>query len=216
MCVCVWVCQPVHDCVWPSASVEPIVCVCVSEWVSECVCICVCHFLRLWTYSIKTQRCVHVIAWACVCMCVCERACVCVCVWTPSSLHWALTFMEPAGHVRAHNDPRERVLGWGRAKKVPGGLGVDGGLEVGGKELLYRAVWCGLCVFMHLLQKKVLLKEFCELINPLHQQNWKLLTCYCQGNGFFSVKQVPKHHGKWTTDPTNLKHKLRRHYGQTL
>lgn len=105
--------------------------------------------------------------------------------------------MEPAGHVRAHNDPRERVLGWGRAKKVPGGLGVDGGLEVGGKELLYRAVWCGLCVFMHLLQKKVLLKEFCELINQIHQQNWKLLTCYCLGNGFFSVKWIAKHHGKW-------------------
>lgn len=161
--------------------------------------VCACNCMSL---------CVHVCVWA--------RACVCVCVWTPSSLHWALTFMEPAGHVRAHNDPRERVLGWGRAKKVPGGLGVDGGLEVGGKELLYRAVWCGLCVFMHLLQKKVLLNEFCELINPLHQQNWKLLTCYCQGNGFFSVKQVPKHHGKCTTDPTNLKHKLRRHYGQTL
>lgn len=43
--------------------------------------------------------------------------CVCVCVWSPGSLHWALTFMEPAGHVRAHNDPRERergALGWGR------------------------------------------------------------------------------------------------------
>lgn len=37
--------------------------------------------------------------------------------------------MEPAGHVRAHNDPRERGprLGEG-TEEVPGGLGVDGGL----------------------------------------------------------------------------------------
>lgn len=35
--------------------------------------------------------------------------------------------MEPAGHVRANNDPGERVHGWGRAKEVPRGLSVDGG-----------------------------------------------------------------------------------------
>lgn len=35
--------------------------------------------------------------------------------------------MEPAGHVRAHNDPRERAGGLGRATEVPWGLGVDGG-----------------------------------------------------------------------------------------
>lgn len=55
--------------------------------------------------------------------------CMCVCVSPSGSPHWALTFMEPAGHVRAHNDPREKgTLRWGRAEEEPGGLGVDGGM----------------------------------------------------------------------------------------
>ena len=78
-------------------------------YVPVCVCVCVlCTLFRLYyctvigIYSLKIQRRVFVIAWIYVCVPIY------VCVWIPSSLHWALTFMEPAGHVRAHNDPRER------------------------------------------------------------------------------------------------------------
>ena len=44
------------------------VCVCVSEWVSECVCVCV---------SVCVWVCVCVL---CVCVCVWVSVCVCVCV----------------------------------------------------------------------------------------------------------------------------------------
>lgn len=51
-----------------------------------------------------------------------------MCVWTPGSLRWALTFMEAAGRVRAHNDPGERAApsAGGGLPTVPGGQGVDG------------------------------------------------------------------------------------------
>lgn len=142
------------------------VCECVTAYMCllcQCVCgalrncylstlyVCVCMFVfmylfRLGMYSIKTQK--HAYEIASVCMCVCVLY---VCVWTPISLHWALTFMEPAGHVRAHNDPRERPWAEGGPRRC---LGVWVLMEAWRREArnccLRRCVCvCIFCVCVH-------------------------------------------------------------------
>lgn len=122
--------------------------------------VCVCSVQCLCTpYSV-----LHKNTGACVCNCMSLCACVCVCIWSPSSLRWALTFMEPAGHVRAHNDPRERPWAGGRAEEVPGGLGVDGDLEARNccMELCDVCV-CVMCVFLSVcvFKKRILPKDVC-------------------------------------------------------
>ena len=141
--------------------------------VCVCVCVCVCVWLYLCTPCAQILNILHknTEAWVCNCMSVCT----CVCVWTPSSLHWALTFMEPAGHVRAHNDPRERPSAGGGLRRF---LGVWVLMEAWRREAgncctelsdtvcvcvcvcvcVFVCVCACLCMF---IQERILAKEFC-------------------------------------------------------
>lgn len=64
---------------------------------------------RVWTYSMKTKTHIYVIARLCV------KPCVCLAAQSQSLFHFALTFIEPLGYVRAHNNHRRRVQGRGGA-----------------------------------------------------------------------------------------------------